>query len=139
VVVKDREALHANLRTVDACPPTVSLLGRKALRAAFGGSGDEDHSEIACIERSSKRSTVKGTRASCARDAAVSRQGGPFMRKVHRTLAVAERAADAVTPCPAPLGSTSPLVDDRMIVLGGDDVVSGSSTLGPGEIIEVRG
>jgi hypothetical protein len=61
------------------------------------------------------------------------------MRKVHRTLAVADTAADAVTPCPAQLGSSAPLVDDRMIVLGGDDLVTGSSTRGAGEIIEVRG
>jgi hypothetical protein len=61
------------------------------------------------------------------------------MRKVHRTLAVAGTAADAVTPCPAPLGSSAPILDDRMIVLGGDHLVTGSSTLGTGEIVEVRG
>jgi hypothetical protein len=52
---------------------------------------------------------------------------------------VAVRAADAVTPCPAQLASSAPFVDDRMIVLGGDDLVTGSSTLGTGAIIEVRG
>src|SRR5215210_3843461 len=51
VVVKDRGVLHANLRTVDVCPLTVTLLGRKALRAAFRRSCDDAHSEIACIGR----------------------------------------------------------------------------------------
>jgi hypothetical protein len=60
------------------------------------------------------------------------------MRKVHRTLAVAERAADAVTPCPTPLVSSAPLVEDRMIALGVTDLATGSSTTGTGEIIEGR-
>ena len=61
------------------------------------------------------------------------------MRKVRRTLAVAETAADAVTLCPTPLVSSAPLVNDHMIVLGGTDLATGSSTTGTGEIIEVRG
>jgi hypothetical protein len=61
------------------------------------------------------------------------------MRKVDRTLAVAERAADAVTPCPARLASSATIPDDPMIVLGGDDLMTGSRTRGMSEIIEVRG